>query len=104
LGYAAVNRKMAELRSGSESGEYLERAIQAGLDVALGKVLLPGETMSADLLAEAARATGEILERLGRTGEAAGLYEHVARELPAVSAPWSQRARRIRESLLEKPR
>jgi hypothetical protein len=94
---------MAELRSGTESGEFLERAIQAGLDVALGKALLPGEQVSADILVEAARATGEILERLGRTGEAAGLYEHVARELPAVGAFWSQRARRIRESQLEKP-
>ena len=103
LGYAAVNRKVSELRSGTESGEFLERAIQAGLDVALGKALLPGEKVSADLLVEAARATGEILERLGRTGEAAGLYEHVARELPAVAASWSQRARRIRESQLEKP-
>jgi hypothetical protein len=74
------------------------------LDVALGKVLLPGEKLSADLLTEAARATGEILERLGRTGEAAGLYEHVAHELPAVAATWGQRARRIRESQLEKPR
>lgn len=104
LGYAAVNRKMSELRGGTESGEFLERAIQAGLDVALGKALLPGEQVSPDVLAEAARSTGEILERLGRTGEAAGLYEHVARELPAVAASWSQRARRIRESQLEKPR
>jgi tetratricopeptide (TPR) repeat protein len=104
LGYSAVNRKMSELRSGAESGEFLERAIQAGLDVALGKVLLPGEKLSADMLTEAARATGEILERLGRTGEAAGLYEHVARELPMVAATWGQRARRIRESQLEKPR
>lgn len=103
LGYAAVNRKVSELRSGNESGEFLERAIQAGLDVALGKVLLPGEKLSADILTEAARGTGEILERLGRTGEAAGLYEHVARELPAVAATWGQRARRIRESQLEKP-
>ena len=103
LGYAAVNRKVSELRSGTESGEFLERAIQAGLDVALGKVLLPGEKLSADILTEAARGTGEILERLGRTGEAAGLYEHVARELPAVAATWGQRARRIRESQLEKP-
>jgi tetratricopeptide (TPR) repeat protein len=104
LGYAAVNRKMSELRSGAESAAFLERAIQAGLDVALGKVLLPGEKLSADILTEAARATGEILERLGRTGEAAGLYEHVARELPTVAVTWGQRARRIRESQLEKPR
>ena len=104
LGYAAVNRKMSELRSGTESGEFLERAIRAGLDVALGKVLLPGEKLSADLLTEAARATGEILERLGRTGEAAGLYEHVAHELPAAAATWGQRAQRIRQSQLEKPR
>lgn len=104
LGYAAVNRKMSELRSGAESAAFLERTIQAGLDVALGKVLLPGEKLSADILTEAARATGEILERLGRTGEAAGLYEHVARELPTVAVTWGQRARRIRESQLEKPR
>lgn len=104
LGYAAVNRKMSELRSGAESGEFLERSIQAGLDVALGKILSPGEKVSADILTEAARSTGEILERLGRTGEAAGLYEHVARELPAVAATWGQRARRIRESQLERPR
>jgi tetratricopeptide (TPR) repeat protein len=103
LGYAAVNRKVSELRSGTESGEFLERAIQAGLDVALGKILSPGEKLSADILTEAARGTGEILERLGRTGEAAGLYEHVARELPAVAATWGQRARRIREAQLEKP-
>jgi len=104
LGYAAVNRKMSELRSGTESGEFLERSIQAGLDVALGKILSPGEKVSADILTEAARSTGEVLERLGRTGEAAGLYEHVARELPAVAATWGQRARRIRESQLERPR
>jgi hypothetical protein len=104
LGYAAVNRKMSELRSGAESAAFLERAIQAGLDVALGKVLLPGEKLSADILTEAARATGESLERLGRPGEAAGLYEHVARELPTVAVTWGQRARRIRESQLEKPR
>ena len=62
----------------------------------------PGDSyLRWERIIEAARATGEILERLGRTGEAAGLYEHVARELPAVSVPWSQRARRIRESLLE---
>ena len=104
LGYAAVNRRMSELRSGAESGEFLERSIQAGLDVALGKILSPGEKLSADILTEAARSTGEVLERLGRTGEAAGLYEHVARELPAVAATWGQRARRIRESQLERPR
>jgi tetratricopeptide (TPR) repeat protein len=104
LGYAAVNRRMAELRTGVEAGEFVERAIRAGLDVALGRVLLPGERVSPEILAEAARSTGETLERLGRTGEAAGLYEHVARELPAVAATWGQRARRIRESLLEKPR
>ena len=104
LGYAAVNRRMAELRSGAESGEFQERAIRAGLDVALGRVLLPGERVSPEILAEAARATGEVLERLGRLGEAAGLYEHVARELPTVASTWGLRARRIRESLLEKPR
>lgn len=104
LGHAAVNRRMAELRSGTESGEFFERSIRSGLDVALGKVLLPGEKLPPEILAEAARVTGETLERLGRVGEAAGLYEHAARELPAVSAIWGQRARRIRESLLEKPR
>ena len=95
---------MAELRTGAEAGDFLDRAIRAGLDVALGRVLRPGERMPPEILAEAARSTGETLERLGRTGEAAGLYEHVARELPSVASTWGQRARRIRESLLEKPR
>ena len=104
LGYAAVNRRMAELRTGAEAGDFLDRAIRAGLDVALGRVLRPGERMPPEILAEAARSTGETLERLGRTGEAAGLYEHVARELPSVAPTWGQRARRIRESLLERPR
>jgi len=104
LGHAAVNRRMAELRSGTESGEFVERSIRSGLDVALGRILRPGETVPPEIVAEAARVTGETLERLGRVGEAAGLYEHVARELPAVAATWGQRARRIRESLLERPR
>ena len=95
---------MSELRSGAESAAFLERAIQAGLDVALGKVLLPGEKLSADILREAARATAEILQPLGRPGEASGLSEHVTRELPTVAVIWGQPARRIRESQLEKPR
>ena len=104
LGHAAVNRRMAELRSGSEAAEFYDLSIRSGLDVALGRVLLPGEKVPPEVVAEAARVTGETLERLGRVGEAAGLYEHVARELPSVAAAWDQRARRIRQSLLEKPR
>jgi TolA-binding protein len=104
LGLAEVLRKQAELRSGAESTELLDRAIRVYEDIAYGRVLEPGETLPPTTLAEASRLGGEVLERLGRTRQAAGLYENAARELPSAAAPWNERARRLREAIAERPR
>ena len=104
LGLAEVLRKQAELRSGAESTELLDRAIRVYEDIAYGRVLEPGESLPPTTLAEASRLGGEVLERLGRTRQAAGLYENAARELPSAAAPWNERARRLREAIAERPR
>jgi TolA-binding protein len=103
LGYAEVTRKIAELKNGVEAGELLDRAINTYQDVALGKILKPGEKLPQDALVEAVRSAGEMLERLGRSREAAGLYQHAARELPSAAAAWNDRARRALETVDVRP-
>ena len=102
LGYAEVTRKQAETRSGSESLALTARAISLFEDVAYGRLLRSGETLPPASLAEATRSAGELLERSGRLLQAAGLYENAALELPAAAPVWTQRARRLRESLAER--
>jgi TolA-binding protein len=103
LGAALVNEKRAELRGGTEAGPLRDKAAAQYLDVALGKILRPGEQLPALVMAEAARSGGELLERLGRLNEAAGLYEHAARELPSAAAIWTERARKLRATLGARP-
>ena len=103
IGLSEVLRKKSELRNGAEATELLDRAIQGFEDVAFGRILEPGETVPPTALAEASRAAGELLERLGRTPQAIGLYENAARELPSAAPAWNERARRLREALAEKP-
>jgi TolA-binding protein len=103
LGLAEVTRKQAELKSGTEGAELTDRAINLYEDIAYGRILEPGEALPPTAIAEASRSAGELLERLGRTRQAAGLYENAARELPTSAAPWSERARRLREAMAERP-
>lgn len=103
LGYAEVTRKISELKNGVEAGELLDRAINTYQDVALGKILRPGEKLPPDALVEAVRSAGELLERLGRSREAAGLYQHAARELPTAATAWNERARKALESVDVRP-
>lgn len=104
VGLAEVLRRKAELRGGVESTELFDRAIQGFEDVAFGRILEPGETVPPTALAEASRSAGELLERLGRTSQAIGVYRNAARELPSAAAAWEERARRLQEALAEKPR
>jgi TolA-binding protein len=103
LGLAEVTRKQAELRSGTESSDLTDRAIGYYEDVAYGRLLKAGEALPPTAVAEATRSGGELLERLGRTRQAAGLYENAARELPSAAAPWTERAKRLREAMAERP-
>ena len=95
VGMGTVFERMAAGKPLAESTELLERALKYHLDVALGAGFLkPGETVPPRLLEEAGVAAGQLLESRRRFTQAAGLYERLARELPALKPVWDARRER----------
>ena len=96
LGLAEVLRKQMESKPAVEAIALRDQAINRCLDVAFGKILRPGEAIPVKLLGEAAQDAGALLEKSGRLSEAAQLYEHAAKEIPANAAFWNERSAAVR--------
>ncbi len=101
IGLGLSLEKMAAGRPDAEAKGLLEQARDRFLDVALGRVLVDGETVPPVLLDQAAGEAGKLLEMTGRQGleQAGTLYARMIRELPANAAYWQKKQTDARAAL-----
>ncbi len=76
----------------SEARDVREGAVNQLLDLLHGKWLQPGEAPDPSIVEKAGRLAGEILESMGRWGDASRLYRWLAGELPVQKAAWEAKA------------
>lgn len=90
-----VAERQAALRPPPEAAQLREKALDHFLDVTLGRMLRPGESLPPRQLEDAGIAAGRLLEERRRWDEAAGLYEQLARDLPQLKPVWDARRARV---------
>ncbi|KAB2661134.1 MAG: tetratricopeptide repeat protein [Verrucomicrobia bacterium] len=90
-----IAERQASGRGPADAAALREKALNHYLDVTLGRLLRPGESLPPRQLEEAGIAAGRVLEERRRWDEAAGLYEQLARDLPQLKPVWDARRQRV---------
>ncbi|HTI71426.1 MAG TPA: tetratricopeptide repeat protein [Candidatus Limnocylindria bacterium] len=99
LGLGKVWKKLIETSTAADALALRDRAVTCFLDVAFGKILRTGERIPPRLLNDAAREAGSLLEVSGQIGQAAALYDQMAKEIPSNAAFWNERSAAMRRKV-----
>ncbi len=96
VGLGVLREKQAAGPGSAEASQLLQEALAHYLNVFTGRNLKPGETGSPFWINRAGLEAARLAESMGRSSQAASLYESLATTFPASAQALRQRAAQIR--------